>query len=246
MLTDFVRAVGLLTIVPAWRGEDARPLGRSFAWYPLVGLVIGVGLVLLAQLPVAPSVGAFIVLVAWVGVTGGLHIDGLGDACDGLLATVTPARRLEIMKDPRAGSWAVLGITLLLLGKFVALSTVYGHTAAVAVLLAAPVAGRWGMVFAAYRFPPARPDGMGARFRKGLGRRELVIGTITLLAVIVLAVWMAPQALIVVPIAILLPLALGGWAARRLGGGLTGDTYGALCELVELVSLLGVALWPVA
>lgn len=246
MLTDFVRAVALLTIIPAWRGEDARPLGRTFAWYPLIGGLIGVGLALLARLPIAPPLGAFLVLVAWVAVTGGLHIDGLGDACDGLLATVTPARRLEIMKDPRTGSWAVVGIVLLLLGKFVALSTLYGHAAGAAALLAAPVAGRWGMVVAAHRFPPARPGGMGARFRAGLGRREFLIATLSALVVIAVAAGIAPPVLIVFPVAILLPLVVGAWAARRLGGGLTGDTYGALCELIELVSLLGVALWPVA
>ncbi len=245
MRTDLVRAFGLLTIIPAWRGEDARPLGHSFAWYPLVGVVIGVALALLALLPVPPAVGAFLLLLAWVAISGGLHVDGLGDACDGLLATVEPARRLEIMKDPRTGSWAVLGIVLLLLGKYAALSTLYGHTAATAALLAAPVAGRWAMVYAAQHFGPARPGGMGALFREGLGRRELAIATLTTLAAIGVAAWLAPQLLMVLLIAPLLVLGLGAWAAKRLGGGLTGDTYGALCEIVELVTLLGVALWPV-
>lgn len=241
-----MRAVGLLTVVPAWRDATDRPLGHSFAWYPLVGGLIGVGLALLAQLPIAPNVGAFLLLLAWVAVTGGLHLDGLGDACDGLLATVAPARRLEIMKDPRAGSWAVLGIGMLLLGKFAALSTLHGHAAATAVLLVAPVVGRWGMVFAAYRFAPARPGGMGALFRTGLGRRELTVASATALLWLAAAAWIAPQVWVALLIAPLLVIVIGAWAARRLGGGLTGDTYGALCEMIELVCVLGVALWPVA
>ena len=245
MGNDLLRAIGLLTVIPAWRAADARPLGRSFAWFPLVGLLIGVVLALLAQAPVAPALGAFLLLLVWVGVTGGLHIDGLGDACDGLLATVAPARRLEIMKDPRTGSWAVLGIALLLLGKFAALSTLYGHGAAAAALIAAPVAGRWAMVFAAHRFSAARPEGMGALFRAGLGRRELLIASATALAALSAAALLAPQVLVALLLAPLLVVSLGAWAARRLGGGLTGDTYGAICEITELVCLLGVALWPV-
>jgi adenosylcobinamide-GDP ribazoletransferase len=242
---DFLRAVGLLTIIPAWRDADSRPLGHSFAWYPLVGGLIGVALALLAQLPTTPLLGAFLVLLAWVVVTGGLHVDGLGDACDGLLATVAPERRLEIMKDPRTGTWAVLGITLLLLGKFVGLASLNGQPACAAALLAAPVAGRWGMVFAAWYFSPARPGGMGALFRDGLGKRELLIASLTSLVFIAVASWIAPQALLAAAVAPLVVVVAGRWASHRLGGGLTGDIYGALCEIIELVCILGVALWPV-
>jgi adenosylcobinamide-GDP ribazoletransferase len=243
--TDFLRALGLLTIIPAWREDDGRALGRSFACYPLVGGLIGLLLALGSLLPLPPALWAFLLLLAWVGITGGLHLDGLGDACDGLLATVAPARRLEIMKDPRTGTWAVLGIVLLLLGKFATLSTLYGNGAAAATLIAAPVAGRWAMVFAAQRFAPVRPGGMGALFREGLGQREVAIATLTTVLVVAGAAWSAPQILLMLIAAPLIVLVAGGWAARRLGGGLTGDVYGALCEVMELVCLLGVALWAV-
>ncbi len=245
MPTDFMRAVGLLTIIPTRPAAAARPLGRSFAWYPLVGGLIGIVLALVVQLPMAPLVGSFFVLLTWVVLTGGLHIDGLGDACDGLLATVAPERRLEIMKDPRTGTWAVLGITLLLLGKFVAIVSLIGQPAGAAALLLAPVAGRWAIVFAAWHFPPARPGGMGALFRDGLGRRELLIAGLVFLGFAAVAAWFAPEVLIAAIIAPLVVLVAGRWASSRLGGGLTGDTYGALCEITELVCILGVALWPV-
>src|SRR5258708_20357268 len=106
---------------------------------------------------------AFLALFTWVALTGGLHLDGLADSCDGLLATVTPERRLEIMKDPRAGSWAVAGIALLLLGKWIALRDVQP-----ALLILPPVLGRWAMVLAAAGFPTARTSGLAPPFPQGL------------------------------------------------------------------------------
>ena len=232
MIGDLQVAFALLTILPAGH-TGARPPGYAFAWFPLVGLVIGLLLYGAALVSPAPLAG-YVVLLLWVIVTGGLHLDGCGDACDGLLATTTPERRLEIMKDPRTGVWAVVGLILLLLGKFVALGQV-----APLLLVVAPVAGRWSMVVAAAGFPYARTAGLGGYFREGLGRRQVIIASVTALLVIGVVAcfdWRALLALLVAP---LLVFAGGRWAAARLGGGLTGDVYGALCETTELILLLG-------
>ena len=134
------------------RESENAPPGKMFGFFPLVGLVIGMILGVVASITFLPrDLTAFLVLVAWVGVTGGLHLDGLADSCDGLFATVAPERRLEIMRDPRAGSWAVIGVGLILLGKWVALRNV-----SPAMLLLPPVAGRWAMVLAVAMFPGAR------------------------------------------------------------------------------------------
>ena len=172
-------AVAFLTIVPAGHTGE-RPPGYAFAWFPLVGLVIGL-LLYGAALVSPPPLAGYGVLLLWVIVTGGLHLDGYGDACDGLLATTTPQRRLEIMKDPRTGAWAVIGLVLLLLGKFVAIGQV-----APLLLVVAPVAGRWSMVVAAAAFPYARTTGLGGYFREGLGRRQGIIASVTALLVICL------------------------------------------------------------
>ena len=121
MWADVRRAFTFLTILPlGW--VEGRKAGWAFAAFPLVGLMIGGLLALIAYFsPFKSELTAFLVLLAWVILTGGLHLDGFGDSCDGLLATVDPARRLEIMKDPRAGSWAVIGLVLLLLGKWLSI-----------------------------------------------------------------------------------------------------------------------------
>lgn len=238
MWADIRAAFSFLTIVPLGYADKRKP-GWSFAWYPLVGLVIGLILAFSAEFsPFADGTTAFLVLLVWVVITGGLHLDGFGDSCDGLLATVEPTRRLEIMKDPRTGSWAVIGLSLLLLGKWTTISEIPPL-----MLVVPPIVGRWVMVMAVYHFPYARSSGLGDYFRDGLGLWQIAIATVSA-GVMCLAIFgdLAPV-LIVFGSGAIIIFAVGNWAARRLGGGITGDFYGALCEITELGCLLGLSLW---
>jgi adenosylcobinamide-GDP ribazoletransferase len=232
-LADLRAALAFLTILPVGYPTGRQP-GGAYGWFPLVGLVIGLALAAVASLPWStPAIRSFGTLLVWVVLTGGLHLDGFGDSCDGLLATTTPARRLEILKDPRAGSWAVVGLILLLLGKWVLLAEVRPLA-----LLAPPVVARWAMVWTAYGFPYARATGLGSYFRAGLGRAQLVMATwVALLVVGGGAWWLGGQMLVLLVLPLLTVGLLGRWAAQRLGGGLTGDVYGAICELSELFGL---------
>ncbi len=239
MWTDVRAAFLFLTILPLGASEGRQP-GWSMAWYPLVGGCLGGVLALIALLaPGAPGVTAFLVLLAWVVLTGGLHLDGFGDSCDGLFATVEPARRLEIMRDPRSGSWAVVGLGMLLLGKWVTIQTV-----APALLVLPPIIGRWVMVLAAYHFSYARASGLGRYYRDGLGKQQLLGASLLALLGTTLAARALGPVLLVFGVGLLSAWGGGRWAARRLGG-LTGDVYGALCELSELLCLGGLGgLWP--
>lgn len=236
MLSDLRRAVRFLSILPVGVGRDeaARPHGYTFAYFPLIGLLFGVIGALVMSLPLfnAP-IRAFLVLLVWSVLSGGLHLDGFADSCDGLLATTTPERRLEIMRDPRVGAWATAGVVLLLLGKWLLLTALPPLW-----IVLPPVLGRLGMVWLAARYPAARPEGLGAAFRTGLGRDQVLmatlIGALCLLAVM-LSDWRVVISALSLPIVV---LAFGRFAVNRLGGGLTGDTYGAGCELTEWLCLL--------
>ncbi|MHB0856202.1 MAG: adenosylcobinamide-GDP ribazoletransferase [Anaerolineae bacterium] len=250
MLNDLLRAMSLLTVLPARpRWEDAAPLGRAMAWYPLVGLLLGGLLALLAHLlsvlagtPTATALlRAALVLAAWAGLTGLLHLDGWGDCCDGLLSTVPRERRLEILKDPRVGSFALAGVVLLLLVKLAALQAVLAQGEgwrAYLPLGIAPALGRLAVVWAAWRWPSARPGGMGDLFRQGLGPAQLVPATLTALIVAALGGWAGALAVLA---AVLTTLGLARLASSRLGG-LTGDVYGAIVEGVETAALVALAL----
>jgi adenosylcobinamide-GDP ribazoletransferase len=249
-LADLRTAITFLTVIPApGRAVEGRKPGPAFAWFPLVGLLIGALLALVAalapSLPFSPGVTALLVLLMWAVITGGLHLDGFGDSCDGLLAHVDAERRLAIMRDPRAGSWAVVGLVLLLLGKYVLLAEIIAAGRAPWLILP-PVVGRWALGLAAYHYPYARADGLGGLFREGLAARHVILGgALTVAIAVIVAVAgadFAPVALLPPLIAWGVVLIVGRWAAARLGGGLTGDVYGALCELTEWAVLLTLAM----
>ncbi|WP_119067125.1 adenosylcobinamide-GDP ribazoletransferase [Rubrobacter indicoceani] len=246
-VSDFTVAVGFLTVIPvperAWSDPDL--FGRSFAWFPVAGLLVG-GIVagasalLPALLP--PGVVAALLVALWVFVTGGLHLDGLMDSCDGLFCAKSPAERLEVMRDSRVGAFGVLGAFLTLLVKFAALGALLEGDAiwtAVAVVLSA-VTGRWAMVFAAAAFPYHRHGGtLGAAFTRGVGARQLAVASL-LTGGFSLAGWWASSgdaALLAGPVVALVVGAVASLAIRRLGG-LTGDVYGAAGEVSEVAVLL--------
>ena len=125
-MRSFLIAVAFLTIVPIrFRSQlPAAAVARSRFWFPVVGLLLGLALGGLANLVAGlgkPSLEAFLVLLAWVLLTGALHLDGFTDLCDGLFGGSTPEERLRIMKDPHLGTFGLVGGVLLMLGKFVLL-----------------------------------------------------------------------------------------------------------------------------
>ncbi len=231
MLSDIRTAFSFLTVLPLGAAEWDKP-GRAFAWFPLVGLCIGAALVAIARFsPFDRDLSAFLILLAWVSITGGLHLDGFGDCCDGLLTSKSPEERRRIMKDPRAGMWAAAGLALLLLGKWLAIRAV-----PIEMLILSPVLGRWAMVWAVYQFPPVSSESLGATFRQGLGWQQIFIASATVLMLVtqmeIVVLWLLTFGFTAL---------FGHWAARRLGGGISGDVCGAICELSELLCLLALA-----
>lgn len=238
MIKDLLTAVSFLTIIPVHNSPNNQP-GRAFAYFPLIGLLIGITLWGTSLIKAPATVQAFLVLLIWVVITGGLHLDGFADACDGLLATVPAEHRLAIMKDPQVGTWGAVGLIMLLLGKFTLLTE-----APALALLVVPTLGRMSMTLAAYSFPYARREGLGSYFRQGLGQNQLIVSILLFIAIVAGISIVANQLiwLFTLTIPVLITLFGGRWAAKRLGRGLTGDVYGGLCELTELVGLFALTL----
>lgn len=234
MLRDFGGALGLLSIIPvpgAWRASDNWQPGRALVWFPAVGWLIGAllyGAWFISSRIFPPLVAAALTLIAWAWLSGGLHLDGLIDSCDGLLATVSPEHRLEIMKDPRAGSFGVIGVVLILIIKFAALISLHNSLS----LLIIPPIARTLMLMPMLLFSSARTGGMGNAYRHGAKR--VWLAGLWLLPVLIIDV----RAILWIAVGAVAALLFSRWAAQRLGGGLTGDVYGATCELVETLCLI--------
>lgn len=232
-------AIGFLTILPVPTIEfEPGLLGRSGRWFPLVGLLLGgllvVGYLLFSML-FPPLLTAALLTTSWVILTGGLHLDGVADSCDGLFAPVSPERRREIMRDPRSGAFAVIGISLMLLLKWNALAHLLSaQLTMLPALIVAPVWSRWLLLWIA-RQPAARSGGLGAEFSNHLTRRVVVMALI--LPILVLGIYLQAQMLLAVLLACFAATLIARSARTRLGG-VTGDVYGLTVELCELVILL--------
>lgn len=232
-------ALQFLTIIPLPSSVrcDEKDLGRSMALFPLVGLTIGFLLVgcnaLLEPYLPRPVTDLLLILIMTV-VTGGLHLDGLADVCDGLAARGGRERFLEVMKDSRIGAVGVVGLVMGLLLKYEALLHIPLGFKREALLLF-PLLARFSQVQMAVGAHHARAEGLGALFIRSAGIWQFVAAElITLLGAWLLLGMRGIACCIMAFVATWL---LKTCFRRRLGG-VTGDVIGCASELSEIICLL--------
>jgi len=239
MKDEFLCALQFLTRVPVSSGDGFSPptLGRSVLFYPIVGLVVGGALYLLHLLMGGMDSGlqAALILVAWVLITGALHIDGLADLVDAWVgAHGDKDRMMALMKDPTSGPMAVTAVVLLLLVKYAALAELLESEFAIA-LVVAPFVGRTGLLAALRFYPYVRPEGLGAVLAEHmpapLANRVLCASAAF---VVLLLGWHG----VVIALVSGVCFYFLGNAIKAALGGITGDCAGAICELLEAVVLV--------
>jgi adenosylcobinamide-GDP ribazoletransferase len=241
-LDDARLAFRFLTRLPVGGGGLSRAdLGRSCAWFPLPGAMMGLAVAVAAHLThghvPAPLAGVLAAAaLAWI--SGGLHLDGLADLFDGLSGGHGDrARTLAIMRDARIGAHGAAALALVLLAKSAALAELVARDA-FWLVAGAPAVARFLVVPLVVGFPYARPEGLGKAFRGTAGAREVAV------AAVLAAAAVAPGGPAALGCAGAAAAAAGAVAlvARRRLGGLTGDVYGAAIELAELTFLAAAAL----
>jgi adenosylcobinamide-GDP ribazoletransferase len=260
MLTALLEAIRFLTLIPLpfmppTTGDDyEKTIARSMAWFPMVGLLIGaIGCAAgLAAGALWNDLARAVVVVVVIGlVTSGLHLDGLSDTFDAVMSWRPRERKLEIMKDSRIGAMGALALIAVILLKIVFVAAA-GDGWWRAILLATAL-GRWADLYGIFFFPAAREGGLGRNFRNFTRRSDFAFATGQMIVIVagVSVVGLAPTTW---------PLALARSAAAcglvlltahvvftrwtRALGGLTGDTYGAMCEIAEVVTLATMSARP--
>lgn len=234
----FLLALQFLTRVPITirRNIDVKDMARSMAYFPLVGAVLGVAAALLYSLLsmfLAPAVCDVLVLLFFVMVTGNMHLDGLMDTADGYLSGKPKERVLEIMKDSRVGSHGVVAGIFIVALKLALLSQLV-YEAKIAALIIMPLVGRWAQVYGARYYTYARTSGGKSNFTDFVGRREIIIASIIALLVVMPILQINGLYLLITAFSGTFLLA---WCISSKIGGMTGDTLGALTELVEILVL---------
>ncbi len=232
-------ALTFLTILPWPRLPLAAgpELARSLFWFPWVGALLGLlfwGSWLGLTIVFPTLVAAALLLGLSVVITRGLHLDGLADTADGLAGGQTPEARRRIMKDSRLGAFGAMSLVLVLLLKYTLFLGLANKGLSRGFLLY-PIVSRWGMVLLAYFSPYARPEGgLGQAMTSGAGGSTILGATVSTLLLATAAAGL--KALPIIGVS-----AVVTWLAsryfRRQVGGVTGDTLGAVNELLEVLVL---------
>lgn len=241
-MNAFWIALQFLTRLPVPTAPDYSPsqVGKSLAWYPVIGLLIGIVLFSASYLlqGQAPLLSAAILLALWVGLTGALHLDGLADSADAWVGGMGDRERtLEIMKDPSSGPIGVTALVLLLLLKFASLASLASHGMLSAVVLL-PALVRGGVALLFVTTPYVRAGGLGEALAMHAPRSAVILTVVFIAGMMPLALGLTGA--VVVAVLVLLWLLLRWLAMQRLAG-FTGDVAGALLEILECAALLVIA-----
>ncbi|NLD49516.1 MAG: adenosylcobinamide-GDP ribazoletransferase, partial [Clostridiaceae bacterium] len=239
LIKRLILMIQFLTIIPLPAKFDAREedYGKGLAFAPFAGLILGGIMMLLYSLLEAffpDTVLGVIILVIYIVLTGGLHFDGLGDTFDGLFSNRSKEKMLEIMRDSRVGTNAVLAIISVFALDTVLLASIDTDWIKSALILM-PVAGRMGSLLGAGISVYARNNGLGKSFIDYCGIKEIIIGAVIHLTVFYLV--LGYIGLITGILTILSAFLTVRLLTAKLGGA-TGDILGAVCELNQTAFLV--------
>ena len=236
-MKQFLLALQFLTVLPVKitsriKKED---FGKSLIYFPVIGLLIGLALSLGGKLLSSlPNLAMSAIIVAlWAGITGGIHLDGLADTCDGFYGQKPKEERLKIMRDSRIGVMGTAGVVFILLFKFTLISGIPRDFLWKALIMA-PVFARWAQAFSCRIADYARKEGKAKHFIEYAGKKEILVGAAFTSVLFIFLMGIKGGILFFFS---LLSVYLFVKYARRKIGGMTGDTIGAVNEIAEALVL---------
>jgi adenosylcobinamide-GDP ribazoletransferase len=236
----FLTRLPLVGAAPSAGSEIAR---ASWA-FPIVGAGVGALGALIYWLAHGLGLHAFVCAALAVAVmllvTGCLHEDGLADTVDGFGGGVSPARKLEIMRDSQIGTYGTAALTLSLMVRVGAIASLADPALVAAALIAAQAGARAVMPVFMRRVPPARQDGLSAD--AGDPPQQSAVLAVAI-GVVVLLLCLGFGATLIAVALLALAGGLLAWLTIRQVGGQTGDVLGALEQVSEILILLTAAVW---
>lgn len=243
LLNALRMAFGFLTVLPIPQKKEwsDRDFGWSAVFYPLTGAVIGAGAGYAYRLlsrAASKPLAAFLTLIVWILLSGALHWDGLADCMDGFGCSATPERRLEIMKDPKLGTYGALSVFCALILKWLCIWYLPSGKGILFFALTGACT-RWAMLFL-ISMPLANPNGLAAMLKNNCPKRIALYAAPLPISLAAISGWtgfLYP----VLNLALIGALAL---TAKKKIGGVNGDVLGFSIELGEIILLLGAQFLP--
>lgn len=237
-MKNFLIALQFLTTLPFnIKGKiEEKDFGKSLAYFPIVGLLIGFFLASIAYITVSlpPLVISILILAVWIAITGGIHLDGFADTCDGFYGRRSKEEVLKIMRDSHIGTMGAAGIAILLLFKFAILSSIRSEDIW-KVLIVTAVSARWSQELVCSVSKYARDEGKAKCFIKYAEKTDMLMGAVFTL----ILNWflMGVKGVILFTLLLATIFLFIQYTKRKIGG-MTGDTIGATNEIAEVSVLL--------
>ncbi len=249
LLPQFATALAFYSRIKVPAELPRAPLASAVALAPLAGLAVALpaGLVLVALhgLGASALVAAVLATATTIVLTGALHEDGLADCADGFWGGADAARRLEIMRDSRIGSYGVLALVGAVLLKVAILASAVASSPlfAMLMLLASAAASRAVALYPWVGLVPARRDGLAVAIGRptiATFRRAIVIAAA---ATAILVAWWAPVGFVLAAVAAAGAAKACATLADHKIGGHTGDVIGATVVVADMTYLLVLTMW---
>lgn len=239
MIKELVIAIQFMTRIPLKINieMDEATFGRCSRYFTFIGAIIGALMTLtayFANMILQPFTTAVILFVGEILLTGGLHLDGFMDTCDGVFSGRKKERILEIMKDSRVGAMGVTGFFVLAIFKLALFMELLSSSVFYPIIFTMPILGRWIMLLAITFYPYARNDGLGIIFRKQANKKSFIV--ISFISLIPFICFLPNIMLVTVPLTALAAVIFLNGINNTLEGQ-TGDTYGAINEIAEVIYL---------
>jgi adenosylcobinamide-GDP ribazoletransferase len=235
-MKGLLSAIRFLTIIPIGeKGIKEEELAQSIPFFPLVGLMIGgllVAVKYLASRFFSPDITSLLVVGFWAALTGFLHLDGFCDTVDGICGGRNKEEVMRIMEEPNIGAKGAVALVFLILLKTFSVggASTFG-------LLIAPMIGRWAIVAASATSSYPKSCGLGKIFIERCKKKEVLLATLIMIVIGIVLFGLKFSCLLGVALTIILPFVL--YIKKKIGG-MTGDTLGALSEVVEVATLLSI------
>lgn len=242
-MKKFFIALQFLTILPikiTSRIKNAD-FGKSLIYFPVIGTLIGVFLTaclfLFSFLP--DIVISILILIILSIITGGIHLDGFADTCDGFCGSKSKERILEIMRDSRIGVMGVIGLVNLLILKFSLILSIPEQVLPKSLILMTTFS-RWSQVLSCYTSRYARKEGKAKYFIEYDSKWEFLAGSI--FTIVIFLFLMQLKGMIILVISTIVILLAINYVKNKIDG-MTGDTIGAISEVAEISILFFTLLW---
>ena len=240
-LNDFLLIFQFFTRIPINKSLkcEKENFRRGSIYFPLVGLFIGivqwiVYFLLIKVLPV--NITAVFIVIIPIVITGGLHVDGLGDTCDGFFSLKGDKDKIiEVMKDSRVGTYASIAIVFDMLARYAVVCTILTINLPL-ILIATPIIARFTVVFISFIGKNAKETGSGNIFIGNIDVKRLVVTAITTIILVTLLIGFTECTMLIVA-ALSLSFLFNKFCESKIMG-LTGDSLGANNELVEILTMI--------